>query len=914
MKVDLYILGELLDQYEDESIKIVSSVLDVQDITKNTGDYSKEFSLPASKKNNKIFSHWYNSQIDNGFDSRTKVKGHIEIDGVPFRTGKWRLNSATGTKGNATNYKINFFGDTASIKDIIGKDRLRDLDFRGLDHDHTALQVRIGLTNGLFNRDIIYTPMAAKRYFYDSNAVTVGDISEERVNIAWNGAADGRASTGSGIVWKDLRPSIKCLRIIEAIETKYAGSYQATSILINSTPTANGNMTVVLDGVSHTIAVAGGGTVTKASTATSIASEIDSLDGYFATVADSHFVVVLSQTKGRELATIVDVSGVAGLSVTVNNGFGSADRNIKFSRDFFQTAEFEQMYMWLNPETDTDDGFISRKSNIIDFDNNVTGSNMDLLTNIGYYPLEGIRPDTVKLELSLNINVNSIDSNKEYQIVMRDSANVELGRSDTYTGSSTSEFEIRHYSFDDKDYSLGFYIESSTDITFSPTLTQTYRTIVDDGQGVPPVITTASGPNQGADSGIIINDIMPDMPIMDFIKGLSQMFKLVMIGQEDGSIYVNTLDSYYSQGNRYDISKYVDQSSFEVSRGEILSEIEFAFEDPTTILAKQFKERFAEGYGSQKVTLEDEDEAILDGDSLEVKLPFEQIVYERLTNQSNDLKTSVQVGTITDYNLSPADPKVHLHYAEQIPLTDNHVKFNNWDDLNDDTYIPTITVLDNRMYMPFHHFGVTDPIYSLLFENENSTYTANRLSPVDQNGIVQKKNNLYSIHYSEYIGAIFELKRRTFKFRAILPIQLLTRLNLNDVLTIEGLDYRINKFETNLLTGNTQLELINGFDTKLDKGVYLPSSLSVGKEANECSFNVPKISEYTVSFNDIGFGTSWLATNTSNSDNDNILTIQFYSWSVTSSDTYRSIELQLERDGVITRMTITQENYYNTIN
>ena len=162
--------------------------------------------------------------------------------------------------------------------------------------------------------------------------------------------------------------------------------------------------------------------------------------------------------------------------------------------------------------------------------------------------------------------------------------------------------------------------------------------------------------------------------------------------------------------------------------------------------------------------------------------------------------------------------------------------------------------------------------------------------------------------------AIFELKRRTFKFRAILPIQLLTRLNLNDVLTIEGLDYRINKFETNLLTGSTQLELINGFDTKLDKGVYLPSSLSVGKEANECSFNVPKISEYTVSFNDIGFGTSWLATNTSNSDNDNILTIQFYSWSVTSSDTYRSIELQLERDGVITRMTITQENYYNTIN
>ena len=61
--VNLFINGELLDQYKDESVDIVSSVLDVSDITKNTGDYSKSFTVPASKNNNRIFKHWYNASI-----------------------------------------------------------------------------------------------------------------------------------------------------------------------------------------------------------------------------------------------------------------------------------------------------------------------------------------------------------------------------------------------------------------------------------------------------------------------------------------------------------------------------------------------------------------------------------------------------------------------------------------------------------------------------------------------------------------------------------------------------------------------------------------------------------------------------------------------------------------------------------
>ena len=53
--VEIYIGNTKVDQYKDEAVTVVSSVLDVSDITKNTGDYSKTFSVPASKSNNLLF-------------------------------------------------------------------------------------------------------------------------------------------------------------------------------------------------------------------------------------------------------------------------------------------------------------------------------------------------------------------------------------------------------------------------------------------------------------------------------------------------------------------------------------------------------------------------------------------------------------------------------------------------------------------------------------------------------------------------------------------------------------------------------------------------------------------------------------------------------------------------------------------
>ena len=90
---------------------------------------------------------------------------------------------------------------------------------------------------------------------------------------------------------------------------------------------------------------------------------------------------------------------------------------------------------------------------------------------------------------------------------------------------------------------------------------------------------------------------MPELKIVDFLKGIFNMFKLVAIPKDDGSIYVNTLDSYYAQGQRYDATKYIDFAKFDVDRGELLKRIAFEFEEPSTILNMEFKKRAADGQG-----------------------------------------------------------------------------------------------------------------------------------------------------------------------------------------------------------------------------------------------------------------------------------------------------------------------------
>ena len=780
--VNLFINGELLDQYADESVDIVSSVLDVSDITKNTGDYSKSFTVPASKNNNRLFKHWYNASIDNGFDARSKVEGSIDIDGVPFKLGKWRLNKCNIVKGRLESYTINFFGNLPNISDTIGEDMLSDLAFPALDHDWTSDNVIDGLEGNLLDGDIVYTLMANKRYFYNSHS-GAHDVDATTINIA-NAASTSHAT---GVVWSDLRPSVKLSKIIDAIETRY-----------------------------------------------------------------NSFIY---------------------------------DNPIVFSRDFFSTTEFEKQYLWLKAD---DREAIGGGEDIVDF---TTGSEtyINLTTNVGTFVTD--RATNTRFAIGNKITPAAGYEDVPYTFIVRNADTGEdvyawdrtqWGNGDGIISIGTSLFSPSGTTT----FNFTWHVKSNSKIEF------TSEVVIVKQVGVvlsPSDVTT--GAAQTLVNRVVIGDEMPELKIVDFLKGIFNMFKLVAIPKDDGSIYVNTLDSYYAQGQRYDATKYIDFAKFDVDRGELLKRIAFEFEEPSTILNMEFKKRAADGqgYGASLVNVYESltPKKLIDGDTLEVKLPFEQIYFERLVEQDDAIvgtNTNIQTGVILDDNLNEVVPKAVLHYTSKQDISATPIRFVN--DLAADV------VLNTSLVIPIHHFGPVAPVYANLFEAEFSNFTGESLV-----------NNLYSIHYKDYVTAIFELKRRTFMYTANLPIQIVTRLELNDVIAIGEIDYRINKYSYNLLNGLTKLELINGFDTTLQNRVYIPSIINIERWATDMAFNVEFIESYTVTKIADGSGTSWITTGVEGTA-DNLATISVDEWATPSGT--RSMIIRYVKDSITTDITIVQ--------
>jgi hypothetical protein len=909
--VNLFIEGQLIDQYKDENVEIMSSVLDVYDITKNTGDYSNAFTVPTSKRNNKIFKHWYNASIDGGFDARTRVSGSIDIDGVPFKTGKWLLRGVKMIKGVADSYSINFFGETASLSEIAGDDTLNDLRFDSLNHAYDAATVTAGLTVGLFNNSIIYTPIAQKDFFYDNSLAPndVGDFptgatsADDTPDITSYNIAYNSSSKGTGLEWTDLRPSVRALDIVEAIERKYNGVYQESVISIIKEGTSNGNAILTLNGEEHLIYLRSA--MNKAGVAFAIKEYINlSITGYTAT-SSTVFVTVTSETYGREITTSIVPNTYIGLTAGVKTTLGSANKGLSFTRDFFGTTEFERLYMWLNAEIAP--VAIGNSATLVDW----TTGNIYTDTTTNTTALKNIDGDN-DCKWTIDIQVTPTDLSIPYSIRMIDQEQEDndgtINQSPLVSGTHSlfHTLEMNDYrsyvplgggawfaSTEDTAF-IDFEVVTSQSISFIAELTIKYI----DNSGAETFSSTALASSQTVFAGVEVNKLLPDMKISEFLKSMMQMFKLVLIGEGDNKYYINTLDSFYAQGDRFDMTKYIDRSKYDVDRGEIISELKFNFEEPTTKGALKFLENNGVAYGDSEVRLTTPEGDALDGDTVDVKLPYENVVYNRLSNYTTLANTDIQVGTMLDLDGKAVLSEPLLHYATLIDISNSnsHIKFKG---------VTSSQRLDTDMWMPFSHFGVNEPVYSLLFESEISTYTYSKI-----------KNTLYSRHYQDYITAIYNIKRRTIKHEAKLPIQMITRLSLNDIITIDGLDYRMNKYSYNLLTGITKLELINGFAKYNVTDLYIPEGITIGLNAETLYFNVPNISDYTITPVAQGSGTAFVTVSVEGTEN-NLVKIVVDEWSPTaptgtppsSGNPFRYVKIRYvnsSRGGATTEMLITQ--------
>ena len=674
--IQLYIEGNRMDMFKDESVSLTQTIQNVKDIAKVFTNFTKTFSLPASKDNNKVFEHYYNYNIDDGFDARVKKTATIELNYFPFEKGKIKLEGVDMKDNKPYAYRVTFFGDTVDLKDLLGEDKLDALTWlNNFTTNYNAAQVQGALRNGKdFTVDsVTYTDALVVPLITHTDRLYYNSASTGDGNLHPNG------TTQQGVLWNQLKFAIRVDLIVKAIEEQYG---------------------------------------------------------------------------------------------------------ITFSNDFFTSSNtpYYNLYMWMHRKK----GFIDDPNapetydHIVDFGLPDTSS-WNHLTISGENIIVSGLTGAHKITATFTVDPDASESS-DYTVQLLQGGTVV----ETFSGTAPSDVAVSA-DLGNGTYNLKMIISETftvTDVEFDAAdLLQPISDTFNSGSFTINATKSFSGTAQ-----------MPNMKVIDFLTGLFKVFNLTAYKQDNGTIKVQKLDSFYSGGSTFTIDEYVDMSQRQIDVALPYKEIDFGYKGLGTKLAIQHSQ-LTQGteWGKAEYRGGDAETDQMAGGIYKVEAPFEHMKFERLLDAGSSLaQTDAQVGWFVDDNDDPYLGEALLFYPIRIS-SGTSIRFLN-DESTDytditDYYIPSNSVSTSAS---------TDDD-NLHFNQELNEYTPTETFA----------GTLFANYYTSYITDVFKVKRRLVKFKAYLPLKILRTYTLADKFVIGNQEYRINSITTNLGTGESDLELLN---------------------------------------------------------------------------------------------------------
>lgn len=242
-QVQLYISGERVDLFNDESITVTDTIQNVRDISNLFVPFSQSFNVPASKVNNKIFKHYYNTDISVGFDGQRMVDAEIYLNNVLWKKGNIKLESVDLRDESPYSYNITFYGSTIQLKEIFGEDQLSDLSYlSNYEFIYSATNIRDYLKDndmsfqGDSNAMVIPLISCKTQLYYDSSSHDVEYWDGDKINPD-GGNLYYHTGLGHmhGVYWKEIKPAIRLHLIIDAIEREYGITFTSDSFIKDTT-------------------------------------------------------------------------------------------------------------------------------------------------------------------------------------------------------------------------------------------------------------------------------------------------------------------------------------------------------------------------------------------------------------------------------------------------------------------------------------------------------------------------------------------------------------------------------------------------------------------------------------------------------------------------------------------------------
>ena len=447
--------------------------------------------------------------------------------------------------------------------------------------------------------------------------------------------------------------------------------------------------------------------------------------------------------------------------------------NITFEGAFLEDDRFKRAFLWLKNENEFNPKFLPSK---INFNTATSTTGTSNLFNVFTDTLNYVEPEYPEVLQSSNIKITFSDPSigedaVEFTIYVYKNG-VKVNEQSYLT--QITEMYIDLPLSGSGDYT--FYISSQSPVTF--TSVYFFQTaIYTPSYSIVKNVTATQSTAQTSSSNISIAGFMPDIKIEDFFSGMLKAFNLTCYS-EDGETYrIEQLEDWYLAGTIRDISKHIISDEIEISKPDLYRSIRFKYAEAKNFLAVEYLSRSKTPYGDLLYDLE------IDGGEYTIELPFETMLMTKFTD------TNLQVGYSLDSNFNPYIPNpVFLYDYGTIQTADFY-----FNDGSSTTQVNSYNLFGQDS-------NISGTIYTINFGIEQSTYT-NQL----------EQNSLFANYYLEYLSNIFSKKSRIIRVKGILPISLLTKFKLNDRVIIRDKRYVINKFTTDLTTGEVDFELLTDF-------------------------------------------------------------------------------------------------------
>ena len=816
-KIQLYIENEQVDVFQDGSINIVSSIKDFRSPDKLFTDFSRNFTLPATARNNKVFKHYYNYDIlDGGFDARESKSARIEINDRPYKDGYITLDSVTLKYNKPSTYKITFYGGLRLLKELFNNLKLTDLNY---------LQ-RFNIDDTYFDGggESFYHYLTTQKDYTDSDVFTIGtgDGVTKRFRILYS-------------PYPQLNTDFKLFNAGSEVSTSnFSYSYTSGDIIFNTAPAAGNAITTKLFYEQPIV-------VPLISTSERL--YYSNNPDFFGPLSDGNLYYNASDygsnTNGLKYEYLKPAIRVHLILRAIEQKINSDPNltNIEFSNDFLNATNknYYDLYMWLNKDKKDNTQFSQGEKELTINTFNIVSSSTSLYSG-------ATDPNDILYINSVNSSGLTGTQSADTIIIRNVSApnidNVEL-RLTTTTSDSTNKYGLKiirngeivktfqpsagvskQFDFNvEQDGDYQFTIFSPTGISMTGFEAKFVIRGDRDSEDFSDVIIGGGALNVNK-SQFDMRFNMPDMSITDFLSGLFKMFNLVCFieGTENSSytttqsnmkrIRVMTYDSYYaSSKSELDITNKIDISQSSVHRMLPYSKIEFKYEDTEAILAEQHKSANGIEWGGESWSYNES----RGEKKYEVIPPFAHMKFERLLDAAGSA-TKIQVGysikrSSPNRNTTASDKsfqaeKYNPHFGKPLlfyphrETSGEAIPYTYTNSSNVTVYYGNITTY----YIPLNSISI-DTSQSNHFGEEIDEYRG----AVD--GTSSNVNNLFNLYYLNYIRHLFDVKSRIVKVKANLTNAFISKYSLADKIRISDKTYSINKIDVNLQNGKSNLEL-----------------------------------------------------------------------------------------------------------